>query len=143
MRVRNVSGIALCLGLLVPMSARAADEKTEALTPRSLSSRLAAKLSNNEAEALAQRVQGWFGKEKLASGAAPKVDGLEVAWAIEAPGAEAAEVISEDGQFRLPLTRLGKTHVFAATVPLPDGTGMRWAYQIDGKRLPPPRTANP
>ena len=142
MRVRNVLGFALLLGLGVPAGAGAADEKTETLTPRSLSAKLAAKLSSDEAEALAQRVRSWFGKN-LAIGAAPKVDGLEVAWAIEAPGAEAAEVVSEDGQFRLPLTRLGKTSVFAATVPLPDGTGLRWAYQVDGKRLPAPRTANP
>ncbi len=148
MRVRNVLGTAvlLGLGLLVPAGAKrlyfADDEKTEPLTPRSLSAKLGAKLSSDEAAALAQRVQGWFGKN-LSIGAAPKVDGLEVAWAIEAPGAEAAEVISEDGHFRLPLTRLGKTNVFAATVPLPEGTGMRWAYQVDGKRFPPPKTANP
>jgi len=145
MRARNVSGIALFLGLglLLPAGAGAADEKTESLTPRALSAKLAAKLSSDEAEALAQRVRGWFGENNLLAGAAPKVDGLEVAWAIEVPSAEAAEVVSEDGQFRLPLARLGKTNVFAATVRLPEGTGMRWAYQVDGKRVPAPKAANP
>jgi enterochelin esterase family protein len=141
--VRNVLGFALLLGLAVPAGAGAADEKTEPLTPRLLSTKLAAKLSSDEAEALAQRVRGWFGPKNLVVGPAPKVDGLEVAWAIEASGAVAAEVVSEDGHFRLVLTRLGKTDVFAATVPLPEGTGMRWAYQVDGKPLPAPRTANP
>jgi enterochelin esterase family protein len=128
---------------LLPGNPSAADEKTEALTPRSLGTQLAAQPSGADADALADRVRSWFGKESVLGGGAPKVDGLEVAWAIDAPRAEAAEVVSVDGNFRLPLTRLGKTSLFAATVPLPEGTGMRWAYQVDGKRIPPPKAANP
>jgi enterochelin esterase family protein len=131
------------MSLLLWPSARAADEKTEALTPQSLAARAKARLSGEEAEALAQRVREWFGKASLPIGPTPKVDGLDVAWAIEAPGAVAAEVVAVGGNFRLPLVRLGQTNVFAAATSLPDGTGFRWAYQVEGKRLPPPRTANP
>jgi enterochelin esterase family protein len=133
----------LSLGLLVTARAGAADAKAEALTPRSLSAKLATKPAGDQAEALAEQVRNWFGKKNMLIGPAPKVDGLEVAWAIEAPGAQAAEIIAEDGKFRLQLVRLGTTPVFAATVPLPDGTGMRWTYVVDGKRLPPPQAATP
>jgi enterochelin esterase family protein len=145
MRPHNVLGIGffVSLGLLVPAGAGAADEKADPLTPRSLGAKLGVGLSGEEAEALAQRVRGWFGKDNLLVGAVPKVDALDVAFAIEAPGATAAEVVSVEGSFRLPLVRLGKTSVFAAATFLPDGTGFRWAYQVDGKRLPVPRAANP
>jgi enterochelin esterase-like enzyme len=141
MRARNVLGagllLGLGLGLLAPAMAGAADEKKEeALTLPALRDKLAAKLSHEDAEALAKQVRASFGKENLLRGAAPKIEGLEVAWAIESPGAEAAEVVSVDETFRLALVRLGKTDVFAATVPLPEGTAMRWAYQVDGKRVP-------
>ncbi len=135
MRARSMGGVVLILGLILSIRpARAADEP---LTPGRLRDSLAtvSKLSAREDEALAKRVRGWFGAENLKAGAVPKVDGLEVAWAIEAPGAETAEVVSQDGKFQIALTRLGKTQVFAGTVPLPDGTGMRWAYQVDGKRI--------
>jgi len=151
---RNVLGVALflSLGLLLPAGAGAVDEKAAALTPQSLKAKLEAKPSGDDAEALAERLRGWFGKNNLLVGAAPKVDGLEVAWAIEAPGAQTAEVISVDGSaavathpvdFRLALGRVGKTSVFAATTSLPEGTGLRWAYQVEGKRVPTPRAANP
>jgi enterochelin esterase family protein len=140
MRARNVlgAGLLLGLGLLAPAPVGAADEKkAEELTPQALRDKLAAKPSGDAAEALAKELRAWFGKDRLLAGGSPKVDGLEVAWAIESPGAEAAEVVSLDESFRLPLVRLGETNVFAATAPLPEGTAMRWAYQVDGKRIPP------
>jgi enterochelin esterase family protein len=141
MRARNVLGtgllLGLGLGLLATAIAGAADEKKAAtLTVEELRDKLAAKPSDDDAEALAGSVRGWFGKDNLLRGASPKIEGLEVAWAIESPGAEAAEVVSVNDTFRLALVRLGKTNVFAATIALPEGTAMRWAYQVDGKRVP-------
>jgi enterochelin esterase-like enzyme len=95
---------------------------------------LSQKLSNTES--LAKYIRGWFGQGNLAKGANPKIDGLETAWAIEAPAgskAKASRVVSEDGSFALPLTRIGETALFAGAVALPEGAGMRWAYEIDGK----------
>src|SRR3954452_8252924 len=141
MRARDVLGacLVLGLGLLVPAIGFAADEKkADELTPQVLRDKLAEKPQGDDAEALAKQVRAWFGKDNLLSGANPKVDGLEVAWAIESPDAESAEIVSIDESFRLPLVRLGKTKVFAATVPLPEGTAIRWAYQVDGKRISRP-----
>src|SRR3954451_4015377 len=143
MRARDALGACLLLGLglLVPAIGFAADEKkADELTPQVLRDKLAAKPEGDDAEALAKQVRAWFGKDNLPSGGNPKVDGLEVAWAIEAPDAEAAEVVSDDESFRLPLLRLGKTDVFAATVPVPDGTALRWAYRVDGKPVSRPST---
>src|SRR5262245_19936738 len=55
------------------------------LTPKSLQAALAAKPRGAEAEKLASRVREYFGKDisDLSKGAAPKVDELNVAWAIE------------------------------------------------------------
>jgi enterochelin esterase family protein len=139
MRARGALGIGLLLGLGFTLAARpaavaAADE--EKLTPAKLSARLAARPAGDDAEKLAEAVRSWFGKDNLTRGPNPKIDGLEVAWAIEAPAAKAApEIVSADGAFRQPLVRVGTTDVYAATFPLPEGTGMRWAYEVDGKRL--------
>lgn len=126
--------LALLVGLALPVPVRSAPDD-ESLTPRRLSERLAAEPKGKEAERLAHAIRTWFGgKEKLAEGPKPKIDGLEVAWAIDAPGASAVAVATEDER-ALPLVRVGTTGVFAATFPLPDGTAFRWTYEVDGKRL--------
>ncbi len=141
MRSRSALGIGLLLGLGLTLASRpaaaanAAEDEVK-LTPAKLSTRLAAKPAGDDAERLAQAIRSWFGKDNLTRGPNPKIDGLEVAWAIEAPAAKAApEIVSADGAFRQPLVRVGTTDVYAATFPLPEGTGMRWAYEVDGKRL--------
>ncbi|MDR3635778.1 MAG: alpha/beta hydrolase-fold protein [Isosphaeraceae bacterium] len=126
--------LALWMVLALPPIAPAAP-KEEPLTPKRLSQRLAAEPKGEEAEQLARMIRAWFGgKEALAQGPNPKVDGLEVAWAIEALGAKVIKVVTED-QRTLPLVRVGKTDVYAATFPLPNGTAFRWTYDVDGKRL--------
>jgi len=108
----------------------------EGLTVQALGDRIASRPTGAEAEQLAKQVRGWFGKGNLAKGANPKVDGLKVAWAIELPGEPASpSVVSRDGSFQLPLARIGKTDVYAATSTLPDGTAMRWAYEAGGKEI--------
>ncbi|MBI3736875.1 enterochelin esterase [Candidatus Sumerlaeota bacterium] len=105
------------------------------LTPASLRSALEAAASSDPAP-LAERVRAWFGPENLPKGPGPKVEGLDVAWAIEAPGAAAApKVASEDNSFSLALTRIGATDIYAGVATLTDGTAFRWAYDVDGKKL--------
>ena len=62
----------------------------------------------------------WFGKgqngrNNVITGANPKVEGLETAWAIEAPDAKTAAVVTSDGK-TIPLIHIDGTPVFAATV---------------------------
>jgi hypothetical protein len=127
-------GIVLGLGLAGPA---AAGPDGEPLTPRALRDRLEAGPSGAEADRLAEAVRSWFGKGDLPQGPGPKIDERDVAWAIEAPGAAAApRVVSEDDAFRLTLGRIGATDVYAGTATLPEGTALRWAYEVDGARRP-------
>ncbi len=107
----------------------------EPLTPKTLGSKLAAKPEGEAADQLVEAVRHWFGKEELLKGPRPKVAGLDVAWAIEVPeGGDDVRVVSRgDGNFRLPLVRIGQSHIYAASTTLPEGTGMRWAYEVGGK----------
>ena len=64
-----------------------------------LNARLAARPMGADAQALAEEIHAWFGKDRagrdnVTSGANPKVEGLETAWAIEAPGAKTAAVVT-------------------------------------------------
>ena len=106
------------------------------LTAQSLNLRLGAKPTGEEAKALAEDVRTWFGKDRagrsnLVNGANPKVEGLDTAWAIEAPGAKKAEVTFGNGK-SLPLTHVGDTPIFAATVPFAHGSAIQWSYVLDG-----------
>src|SRR5262245_44236276 len=111
------------------------------LTPKSLQAALAAKPVGAEAEKLASRVREYFGKDisDLTKGAAPKVDELTVAWAVElpdAPNAKAApRVSSSDAKFLLPLNRIGNTNVYAAVAELTWGTAFRWHFEIGEQKL--------
>ncbi|MCI0338938.1 MAG: enterochelin esterase [Acidobacteria bacterium] len=106
------------------------------LTPRSLRAAIDAKPRGAEAEKLAEGIRAYFGKEELLKGAAPKIDELTIAWAIEAPGAKAGpRVISDDAKFTLPLTRIGSTDVYSAVAELPSGSWMRWRYEIGDQKL--------
>ncbi|SIO36983.1 enterochelin esterase [Singulisphaera sp. GP187] len=136
MSLRSVlrGGFFLMLGLAGTASADL--QAAEALTPKALSERLATAPKGEDAERLAKEIRAWFGKDNLLKGASPKVDGLEVAWAIEVPGEGVApRVVALEGSFNLPLVRIGTTDVYAATIPLPDGAAMRWAYEVSGKRV--------
>ena len=119
----------LCVGMVGSVSMLPAQEAP--LTPKSLLKALAASPTGATAEKLAARVQEWFGKEALAKGANPKVEGLTVAWAVQAN--EDAEIEAVDEKFRLHLTRLGSTDVFVGAITLSEGAGMVWRYRADGK----------
>lgn len=112
---------------------------------------------NSNAPQTAEKVRAWFGAENLKRGPNAKVNGLNVAWAIEATGMETGKeptVVSEDGKFMLPLRRIGDTDVYAAATTLPEGAAMRWSYRVggetrgDGRQLevyniPPEETEQP
>lgn len=126
---RSLPALALMLlpALIAPAGA------AERLTPTALQ----AKLKNPDAFDLDDEILAMFGGEaNLAQGPNPKVEGTTVAWAIEAKGQP--KVVSEDGKFTAALTRISDTHVYAAAVTVPAGFATRWAFEVDGKRLPHP-----
>ena len=121
---------------VVPLSLAAVFASEPSLTPELLRAALARKPSGAAAEALAERVRAYFGKENLPKGAPPRIDSLTVAWAIEAPRASAPPVVvSEDGKLRIALRRIGATDVWAAAAPLPDGTVAKATYQVGDRKL--------
>lgn len=108
----------------------------EALTPKALQTALAANPQGADAEKLAERVRGYFGKDNLLKGPAPKVDEVTVAWALELPDASAApRVVSKAGRMNLVLARIGSTPVYAGVATLPDGCGDTWEYQVGDRKL--------
>lgn len=61
---------------------------------------------------------------------------LTVLWAIDIAEAPAPpRIVSEDGRFSHPLTRLGNSNLFAGIADLPDKTVMRWSVDVGGRRL--------
>jgi enterochelin esterase-like enzyme len=108
------------------------------LSTQTLAARIAAKPTGADAEALAQEIRAWFGKDRagknnVLDGANPKVEQLETAWAIEAPEARSAAVATSDRKL-LPLTQIGDTPIFAAVIPMAHGAAFRWSYETDGSR---------
>ncbi len=135
MRRRIARVLPLFVLFLAADAADAADD--DKLTVKSLESRLAAHPAGDDAKALADQVRAWFGKDRsgrpnVASGANPRIEGLDTAWAIEAPGARSAAVVTNDGK-TIPLVAIGDTPVFAGTFPMADGAAFRWTYLVDGK----------
>jgi enterochelin esterase family protein len=127
-------GLSLLVAAVLAHPAGAADK----LTMRTLEARLAEKPTGDKAAALAEDIRAWFGKDRsgrsnLINGANPKVEGLDTAWAIEAPEAKTVAIDTSDRNIH-PLTRVGETPVFAAVVPLAEGTAHRWSYLIDSSR---------
>ena len=128
MSTRTFIGISILLSFSTTHLARGA----EALSMQTLGARLAARPTGEDAEALAEDVRAWFGKDRagkdnVINGANPKIEGLETAWAIEAPDAKTAAVVTSDGK-TLPLTRIGDTPIFAGTFSLAHGSAFRWSY---------------
>ena len=111
------------------------------LTPQTLGSLVAAQPHGAAVESLVTRIRTAFGgAEALARGAAPLVDELSVAWALELSQPPAAEarpprVASDGGGFALNLTRIGTTDVYAGTATLSHGTAFTWHYEVGNRRL--------
>jgi enterochelin esterase family protein len=133
MTLRTAGGTSL-LAMLLPIGCLAG----EPVTIATLKARLAAGPSGEAATALAEDLRGWFGKDRsgnpmIQSGAIPKVEGLETAWAVEAPGATKAAIVTNDSR-TLPLVQIGETPVFASTHRFPEGSAFRWTYVVDAGR---------
>ena len=79
------------------------------------------------------------GAEALARGAAPLVDELSVAWALELPQPPAERrgrrVSQRRRRIRLNLTRIGTTNVYAGVTTLSHGTAFTWHYEVGNRRF--------
>jgi enterochelin esterase family protein len=137
MSSRIATASSLLAIFLLAQPALAADK----MSVKSLRARLAANPTGEEARALADDIRTWFGKDRsgrpnVNGGASPKVEGLETAWAIEAPGATKASIVTGERR-TIPLTRVGDTPIYAAPFPMADGSAFTWTYDTDdGHRNP-------
>jgi enterochelin esterase-like enzyme len=127
--------ITIAVSLLVALSLNQPGRAADKLSVHSLGSRLAEKASGETASALADDIRTWFGKDRsgklnVLTGANPRVEGLDTAWAIEAPGAKTVEVVTSDHK-TVPLAQVGDTPIFATTLTLPEGSAFRWTYVVD------------
>jgi hypothetical protein len=134
MRLRIAAGLSLLVTFLLAHPAGAADK----MSVSAMGARLAAHPTGDEARTLAEDIRTWFGKDRagrpnVVSGANPKVEGLQTAWAIEAPGAQKAAIVTSDRQ-TIPLIQVGDTPVFAATFPMAHGSAFSWTYVTDGTK---------
>ncbi len=129
---RVVSGLALSLALTSLFGAQPL--RAQEISPRSMELALAVPPRGEAATRLAERLRTWFGADELKAGAKPKTQETDVVWAIETT-AQNVSVVSQTSDFRLPLVRLGDTNVWAAAKTLPEGTGMRWNYDVDGRSV--------
>jgi enterochelin esterase-like enzyme len=135
MFTRAALGFSLVVSFSLAHPLIAADK----MSIQALGTRLEAKPTGADAEALANDVRAWFGKDRAGKnnvlvGANPKVEELMTAWAIEAPQAKTATVTLE-GAKGLPLARIGETPLFAGVFPFAHGAAYRYAYEIDGKKV--------
>lgn len=97
---------------------------------------LHSKPTGAEAEKVAADIRKWFGDKDLTKGARPKVDGINVAFAIEAADPEAPPVIMDTNKsVSLELTRIGTTNLYAASVGLRPGSSWHWEYRVGPKEL--------
>src|SRR5215471_7450198 len=139
---RMSSWIMPAVAVLFSLTAFAPQENQ--LTPKSLQAALQSKPRGAEAEKLATQLREYFGKDisDLSKGAAPKIDELSVAWAIEIPDAAnapntnvAPRVVSADAKLLLPLNRIGATNVYAGVAEFSWGAAFKWQYEIGDQKI--------
>ena len=131
--MKLIALVAVCC-LSAPLLA----QETAPLTPKSLQAALAAKPEGPDAEKLAERIRTYFGgSESLLKGAAPKIDELTVAWAVEAPQLAAnvtPRVVADVGYLNVPMVRVGTSGVYAVAVNLAHGSALTWHYELGPDR---------
>jgi enterochelin esterase-like enzyme len=135
---------AIFVGTLLCGVAGAAPQRPAAdpaLDPKTLEAALAAKPQGAEAERLADRIRSAFGgRDALVRGAAPKIDELNVAWALELaeplpPNAFGPRVSRDSGATNYPMARVGATNVYALVKTLAHGTAFTWHFEADNRRF--------
>src|SRR5215470_18550559 len=121
---------AVALGVLLLGGALAAQQRPSGdstLDMKSLEAALSAKPQGADAERLAERIRTAFGgRDALIRGAAPKIDELTVAWALELAdplpaGAFAPRVSRDVGNLSIPMVRVGSSNVYALVRTLANG----------------------
>jgi enterochelin esterase family protein len=136
--------LTIFVGILLGGLASAASQRPAAdpaLDPKTLEAALAAKPQGAEAERLADRIRSAFGgRDALVRGAAPKVDELNVAWALELaeplpPNAFGPRVSRDTGATNYPMARVGATNVYALVKTLAHGTALTWHFEADNRRF--------
>ena len=129
---------AVLIGILLSGVVGAAQQRPAAdaaLDPKTLEAALAANAKGAEAERLADRIRSAFGgRDALLRGAAPKIDELRVAWALELAeplpaNAAAPRVARDTGNASYPMVRVGTTGVYALVRTLSPGTAFTWHYE--------------
>lgn len=132
----------LLLVLVCAGAAGPARAQETPLTPAALDAALAAGPQGAEAERLAARVREWFGGRDalLAGPTTPKVDGVQVAWALELPtpaatDAPAPSVDSDAVHFSRRLTPIGATGVYAVVASLAHGDAFSWHFTHGTRRM--------
>ena len=151
----------LSLFILAMSCAMPAAAQESPLTPMRLAQILGLGVKDDQAAGLADKIRAMVGKNNLATGANPKVEGLYVAWAVESPGLKSApsvvalaggglvppmpatrvgslDVFSTDtvgvaAPMRIPLTRVGASDLYTYAGKVPDGFAIRWQYDLDGQ----------
>ena len=128
----------LVFALLALSSANAQDRAP--LTPRALETALATKPQGAEADRLADRVKAYFGAEALLKGsAAPKIDDLAVAWAVDLPqhpaDAPPPRVVSDVVHFTMPLVKVGSGGLYVGVANLTHGEAFSWHFEAADRRL--------
>ena len=109
---------AFALALLVlagPALAQTPSEEPPPLDYATLRKALASKPAGAEAEKLADKLRRWFGADALKNGTA-KMEGQELAWAIEASGAKEVSAQPVDGLPKQKLEPIGETGVWAIEI---------------------------
>jgi enterochelin esterase-like enzyme len=111
-----------------------------ALAPKSLDRALAEKPEGADADRLAERIRSYFGgRDALVKGAAPRIDDLTVAWALEVPDlpptAPPPRVESDAVHFAMPLTKVGSGGLYAGVATLSHGTAFTWHFLVGDRRL--------
>jgi enterochelin esterase-like enzyme len=133
-----LAGIVLC-GVVGVAPQRPATDP--ALDPNTLEASLAANPQGAEAERLADRIRSTFGgRDALLRGAAPRIDELRVAWALELaeplpPNATLPRVVRDTGETRYPMVQVGTTGVYALVRTLSSGTAYTWHFEAANRRF--------
>ena len=110
------------------------------LTPKTVETALAARPQGPEADRLAERVRAYFGAEALLKGsAAPKIDDLTAAWAVDLPQHPAdgppPRVVSDVVHFTMPLVKVGSGGLYAGVANLTHGEAFSWHFEAGDRRL--------